>query len=119
MEESPDPSGPPKEQPPPETLRQKDYRLRRLWRVTGIPVHRRGKPDFGPVHLSGFGQRGARWPTVSPCTDTERILQMLPNTGSASSPALRELLDRDGFIPRHIGPDEDQVRSEERRVGKE
>ena len=34
---------------------------------------------------------------------------MLPNTGSASSPALRELLDRDGFIPRHIGPDEDQV----------
>jgi glycine dehydrogenase len=34
---------------------------------------------------------------------------MLPNTGTASSPALRELLDRDGFIPRHIGPDEDQV----------
>ena len=34
---------------------------------------------------------------------------MLPNTGSASSPALRELLDLDGFIPRHIGPDEDQV----------
>jgi hypothetical protein len=34
---------------------------------------------------------------------------MLPNTGTASSPALRDLLDRDGFIPRHIVPDEDQV----------
>jgi glycine dehydrogenase len=34
---------------------------------------------------------------------------MLPNTGAPGSPTLRELLDRDGFIPRHIGPDEDQI----------
>ena len=53
--------GEPKEQPPPETLRQTDYRGRRLWRATGIPVHRRGKPDFGLVHLSGLGQRGVQW----------------------------------------------------------
>ena len=40
-----------------ETLRQTDYRGRRLWRAAGKPVHRRGKLDQGPVHLSGFGQR--------------------------------------------------------------